>query len=460
MILDEFIWRFAVDNGQLITALRESGRQIDAARMQMDKLTDGVQQGFSAMRGRITMIRNALAAAGIATALNYIKDAALGAASNLDRINDVATRIGASAANVEAFGKAAQLAGSSKEAAEGLLKRISDEMGRGGEALEDIGVAIIKTDGSMRDVFDVAADLSDALAKMGPQAAGAFLHSLRVTDDSLINLVSQGSSGLNAAILASRKSEADMDERQKSSARLLTAWRKFESETLEGKIGNAALDGLAAVIEHVNDLLTLIPPLVDDLTRGAKEFTADLIVGIANLVDGVSGFLDDIKRRFPDLWNAFHDAFMFAWRNITAAIETGLSAAKSFLTGDFSGAWDKAKRLFTGDTMVAYGQQKDTEPPSQARIMAGMAASDAVDWAKKVQAEASTNPLNNVNNVSNQITTDNSRKQSTNSVINRNNTTINIDARGAEPKAVRQATKDGVLDADRLRLQQQTGLAY
>lgn len=459
MILDEFIWRFAVDNGQLITALRESGRQIDAARMQMDKLTDGVQQGFAAMRGRITMIRNALAAAGIATALNYIKDAALGAASNLDRINDVATRIGASAANVEAFGKAAQLAGSSKEAAEGLLKRISDEMGRGGEALEDIGVAIIKTDGSMRDVFDVAADMSDALAKMGPQAAGAFMRSLRVTDDSLINMVSQGSSGLNAAILASRKSEADMDERQKSSARLLTAWRRFESETLEGKIGNAALDGLAAVIEHVNDLLTLIPPLVDDLTSGAKEFTADLIVGIANLVDGVSGFLDDIKRRFPDLWNAFHDAFMFAWNNITSAIETGLSAVGSFLTGDFSGAWDKAKRLFTGETMTAYGK-RDTEPPSQARIMAGMVASDAVGWAKKVQAEASTNPLNNVNNVSNQITTDNSRKQSTNSVINRNNTIINIDARGAEPKATQKAVKDGVLDADRIRLQQQTGTVY
>lgn len=459
MILDEFIWRFAVDNGQLITALRESGRQIDAARMQMDKLINDVQKGFTTMRGRIKMIRNALAAAGIVTALNYIKDAALGAASNLDRINDVATRIGASAANVEAFGKAAQLAGSSKEAAEGLLKRISDEMGRGGEALEDIGVAIIKTDGSMRDVFDVAADMSDALAKMGPQAAGAFMRSLSVTDDSLINMVSQGSSGLNAAILASRKSEADMDERQKSSARLLTAWRRFESETIEGKIGNAALDGLAAVIEHVNDLLTLIPPLVDDLTSSAKEFTADLIVGITNMVDKVSGFLDDIKSRFPDLWNAFYDAFMFAWNNITSAIETGLSAAKSFLTGDFSGAWDKVKGFFTGKTMVAYGQ-KDTEPPSQARIMTGMAASDAVDRAKKVQAEASTNPLNNVNNVSNQITTDNSRKQSTNSVINRNNTTINIDARGAEPKAVRQAVKDGVRDADRLRLQQQTGIVY
>lgn len=459
MILDEFIWRFAVDNGQLITALRESGRQIDAARMLMDKLTDGVQQGFAAMRGRITMIRNALAAAGIATALNYIKDAALGAASNLDRINDVATRIGASAANIEAFGKAAQLAGSSKEAAEGLLKRISDEMGRGGEALEDIGVAIIKTDGSMRDVFDVAADMSDALAKMGPQAAGAFMRSLRVTDDSLINMVSQGSSGLNAAILASRKSEADMDERQKNSSRLLTAWRKFESETVEGKIGNASMDVLAMVIEGLNELLKLVPPLVEGLASGAKEFTADVIVGIANLVDGVSGFLDDIKRRFPDLWNTFYDTFMFAWRNITSAIETGLSAAKSFLTGDFGGAWDKAKRLFTGETMTAYGK-RDTEPPSQARIMAGMVASDAVDWAKKVQAEASTNPLNNVNNVSNQITTDNSRKQSTSSVINRNNTTINIDARGAEPKAIRQATKDGVLDADRLRLQQQTGLAY
>lgn len=450
MIFGEFLWRFSVDSGKLVQGLDAANKAADSTRSKMDQLQADTQNVFSRINKGFDTLRNAAIVTGAVMAFNFVKNAVIGVADELDRLNDIAGRTGASAANIEAFGKAAVQAGSSKEAVEGLLLRISDEMGRGGEALEDIGVAILKTDGSMRDVFDVASDMSDALSKMGPQAAGAFMRSLRVTDKSLINMMTQGSEVLNNQILAQRRSESDMDARQKSAGRFLTAWRKFQAETVEGKAGQLFMDTAATIVEGINELLKVTADGVETFIDGARQIAANVIIQVNDFIDYIDGV-------FPGLWDSFGKAFTFVWNNITNTIKTGLGAAFDLATGNISGAWGKVKSLFTGEGSSKYGE--DSAPPEIVQV-AKMANNDGLAWAKKVQNETTNNSLNNVNNVNNQTVTDNSRKQSTSTVTNRNNTTINIDARGADPKATQKAVKDGVLDADRIRLQQQTGIVY
>ncbi len=105
--------------------------------------------------------------AGLATAATALGALAQNAIQMADKIDEASQRTGVAAENLSRLKFAAEQSGSSLEAIEGALQKLSREADNGGQNLARIGVSAVDMAGRMRPAQDLLLEVADRMQRLG-----------------------------------------------------------------------------------------------------------------------------------------------------------------------------------------------------------------------------------------------------------------------------------------------------
>ncbi len=200
---------------------REFQRVMDRAIRKLDRLErrsrtslSGTSRNFDMLRMAVRRLIPAMVALGGITALR-------GIVADLDNIAKTADRLGLTTDALQELRIAGEAAGVSQQTLDMAMQRFGRRLaearqgsGEAAGALEEMGIALLDLDGNARSIEDVLDDVADSMSGMENQTDRNRI-AMRLFDSegvALVNMLRDGSAGLDEMREAARASGAVMEE--------------------------------------------------------------------------------------------------------------------------------------------------------------------------------------------------------------------------------------------------------
>lgn len=388
-ILDTFFIMFESDASGL-------NQGIDDAKKKTDQLEDKLKKADKAGSALGSSFGNLLATAGgaLAATLSFGAMAAgiTQAADYADHLGEVADMIGVNVGELDAWGRAAQLAGGSAEGFQASLGALSADFAmvatKGTSRMlpfwKELGINIKDSHGKMRDVMTVLPELADKFATMSKQESLGMGRKLGL-DEGTIMLLQRG-----------RRAVDDMVKKQK-------------------ELG-VTTEEQAELAGEFNDSLDLMGMAFRGLFLSVGQSVLPAFKWIADAVTNVVGFFKKHSDFITGLFIALGVAIMvFLIPPLLTAAGAALAAMAPFLLIGavvagvalaFALLYDDVMNFIAGnDSMIGSISQKW---PIVGEVVKGLVASIEMLWvtAKAVfglLADLITDPMNAWNNFVNAI---------------------------------------------------------
>lgn len=253
---DQYIMRFGIENGQVvISEMNQIGEAGEKNMKKIGSITDAVTASMAELHGMITS--RILAVLG-PSALVY----AVGrATSSLAALGREASRVGASAEDLQKYNYAAlQVTGSSEGMADAIgefNKRLGEAFAGEGELYEitkRYGIALQDRNGKQRESKDILMDYADAIKNATDQSERLLLVDKGFGNVGFVDVFAKGSEGLKAFGFEAMQQGRVIDEHLIKRSQELDDLLKDMSETWSVTWKSSVIDALTTAIDLVEDL--------------------------------------------------------------------------------------------------------------------------------------------------------------------------------------------------------------
>lgn len=175
--------KVSADTDGLATGLKSAESKIGNFSAKIDGLL-----------GNLKVVGPAAAAAGAALAYGMVKSVA----DVADALGDLSERTGVAVEDLSRLQYVAQLSGSSAEAMNAAIIRLSQGIANGNPAFEAMGVAVKNADGSLRSQSDVLKDVADKFAtyRDGTAKTALAMQLFGKSGAEMVGVLNQGSAGI------------------------------------------------------------------------------------------------------------------------------------------------------------------------------------------------------------------------------------------------------------------------
>ena len=242
-------------------------------------------------------------------------------ASNMEALYFVSQRTGASAKGIKALQMAfRQLGGSSEDAlagVEGLAKFIRNTPAAEGFLKEMLGVNLKDSQGNLRDVADVYADIAAAVAKM-PSWQAATVGGVLGLDERTIQIMRSGDFGKLVAQYKDLTGNADFEGAGKKAHAFNERLRELQERA-------------AAVGVEIGDhLLNVFGPEMEKAAKWAERNSdkiAATVTAAAKAIETAFSFIVPVLRKIAEGWGYIFDFIKAGWNALPAPIRKVLESA-------------------------------------------------------------------------------------------------------------------------------------
>lgn len=242
-------------------------------------------------------------------------------ASNMEALYFVSQRTGASAKGIKALQMAfRQLGGSSEDALSGvesLAKFIRNTPAAGGFLKDVLGVDLKDSQGGLRDVADVYADIAAAVAKL-PSYQATSIGGVLGLDERTIQIMRSGDFGRLVSQYKDLTGNADFE----GAGRKAHAFNERLRELQE----RAA----AAAVEVGDHLLNVFGPEMEKAAKWAEKNAgkiASTVTAAAKAIETAFSFIVPVLRKIYEGWGYIFDGIKAGWNALPAPIKKALEAA-------------------------------------------------------------------------------------------------------------------------------------
>jgi hypothetical protein len=225
-IVDAFVLELGIDPAKFTTGQREaldSLKKFEEAALAGGKTVEA--QGKKVEEFFVSLKRQAIGFLGIAFGASEVRNF-IDNLSNMDAaVGRTARTLDMGTSELSAWQGAAEQAGGSAAAITGSMQGLTDQINRfmlTGEgsflpAMNAIGISLFDANRNLKTSGQLFLEIADAVSKMDPARARAFLTMLGI-DSSTINLLIQGRSAVEAYLESARKAGVTTDQSAKQSA--------------------------------------------------------------------------------------------------------------------------------------------------------------------------------------------------------------------------------------------------
>lgn len=433
---------------------------VDEAKKKTDQLEDKLKKADKAGSALGASFSNLLATAGgaLAATLSFGAMAAgiKQSADYADRLGEVADMIGVNIEALDAWGRAAKLAGGSAEGFQGSLSAISADFAmiatKGTSRMlpfwKELGINVKDSNGKMREVMDVLPELADKFATMGKQESLGMGRKLGL-DEGTIMLLQRGRREVDEMV-KKQKELGVVTQEQSEIASEFNDTMDLMGMAFRGlflSVGQSVLPAFKWIAEAItkvvgffrkhSDFMTglfialgvaimafLVPPLITAGAAAIAAFSPFLIMGaivaalsvafallyddVMNFISGNDSMIGEISKKWPivgEIVKGLVASIEMLW--VTAKAIFGLLAD---LITDPMNAWNNfVNAIYAGlDAMSAKfpdffktlqdGAAKVMEVVNGVKDFFGMGGD--VNVAKTTISKANASPLNGMNSAS------------------------------------------------------------
>jgi hypothetical protein len=180
--------------GSLSVNIDANTTGLSAGLKSAENQTNQFQAQLGSLAGKLKVVGPLAAAAGAAFALGMVKSVADAA----DALGDLSERTGIAVEDLSRLQYVAQLSGSSAEAMNGAIIKLSKGMADGNPAFEAMGVAVKNADGSLRSQSDVLNDVADKFAtyRDGTAKTALAMELFGKSGAEMVGVLNQGAAGI------------------------------------------------------------------------------------------------------------------------------------------------------------------------------------------------------------------------------------------------------------------------
>jgi len=273
--LDSLVVRLAADSSELRKELVRSGDLVAAQSRRMNKSLEGISGGFAKLSG-------ALGAFGVALGGVAIASFGVSALRGAAQMADLADAVGLSTTKLQEYQFAAAASGVKTEqlaAALGFFaKNVGEARGGGNAAIEmfrRLGVSTQEANGAARTQDAILRDVADAFQRLeDPTARAAAARELFGRgSQTFVNLLAQGSQGLDASAAAAHRFGAVLSEETIKSARDFDDALDLSLVTVKSW---AAALGSEVVVKPIQDFIRR----QKDMASSVADFTGSMLQSI------------------------------------------------------------------------------------------------------------------------------------------------------------------------------------
>lgn len=282
-LLEELLIKIVADSSGV-------DRSVDQSRDKTDDLTDSLKktEGQSKKTGE-SLAGFAAKALGALTAALSVGQAISGAiqrAGDIKQLAQTADALGVAVDSLDAFGKAAELAGGDAQGARDSLTDMAEKIGEAfsdtesgaAKAFKAIGVSIKGADGNAKDALTGFLDLASAVEGLDRSTAVFKIKELGITDNKSVEMILKGRKELERMLAVQKEQGVVTKEMADRAVKLTDALGALKGSVASA--GNGFFDMLIPALTKVFEWLKV----VTDWAGKHKDFIVGFFIAIAGVV--------------------------------------------------------------------------------------------------------------------------------------------------------------------------------
>lgn len=242
--------------GRASDALGETANAVKDVTSKTTRLKTEADRGAEALVG---MAKGALGAFAAVLAVGDFIGRAFDSIDHSEQIGRISNTLNVAVEDLDAFGKAAEIAGGD---AQGAFDSLTDIAEKAGEAMGDVesqaaksfkqlGVSLKSANGESRNSLDLMLQLADATAKLDRQSAIFQIKQLGVTDNRTIDLILKGRKEIEQLIKTQKElgvtTKEDVEIAQRYKLALASLNTSYDS--VATRVASAFLPALTQVVD-------------------------------------------------------------------------------------------------------------------------------------------------------------------------------------------------------------------